>query len=80
MPDLTFTLTADEALVFFDWLASENETESIAVDPAVRQAMWNVEAVLESVIPAVVARDYAEQVEAAKARLVEQQDRGGSVS
>ncbi|SDD25485.1 hypothetical protein [Auraticoccus monumenti] len=74
MPDVSVTLSADEALVLLDWLAIENEVEKVAVDPAVRQAMWNLEALLERVVAAVVAEDYAEQVDQAKARLTPSTD------
>lgn len=69
MTGVTVSLTADEALVLLDWLATENEIEKVAVEPSVRQTLWSLEAVLESVVGAVVAGDYAQQVAQARARL-----------
>lgn len=69
MDPITITLTGEEALVLLDWLIDENNEEQLKVDPAVRQAMWNLEALLEAKVPSIVAADFGDQLEQARTRL-----------
>lgn len=63
-------LQADEALVLFAWLARFNADGAGAVDAAEQRVVWDLEALLEEQLPAVVSVDYAAAVEAARLRVV----------
>ena len=54
------TLSGDEALVLFDWLARSSDTGVPApfVDQAEARVLWHVEAVLERSLVAPLRADY----------------------
>jgi hypothetical protein len=63
-------LTGDLALVLLALVGRLNEQESIEfVDQAEQRAMWDLEALLESVVPAVVSPDFDSEVRGAQERL-----------
>jgi hypothetical protein len=64
------SLTDDEALVLFDWLGRRSDDLAPDEKPTAEIiALWNLEALLERVLVAPFMSDYAEQLEAARARL-----------
>lgn len=64
------SLTDDEALVLFHWLAQRSDVAAAEQKPTADDiALWNLEALLEKVLTAPFMSDYAEQLEAARARL-----------
>ncbi len=65
--DAIITLSADEALVFFDFLARFNESRADH-GPEVR-VLRMIEATLEAQLSEPFAKDYASLVDQAKARL-----------
>lgn len=64
--DVTIHLSMNEALVFFDWLASANEHDSLRALPAENRVLWDLESQLEPKLPMVFDADYAEQVDKAR--------------
>ena len=70
-PPVTLELTADEALVLFDWLgrSSSRDQPAAFADPAERVALGNLECLLERVLVEPLDPDYAALVEAARAAL-----------
>jgi hypothetical protein len=76
---VTIELSDDGALVIFDLLADHNapvEGREILIRSATeRNALWALEGALERVLVAPLAPDYAEQLDAARARV---EERGGS--
>lgn len=63
-------LSHDHWLVLFDLVGRLNEQEAVEFeDQAEQRALWDLEAVLESMLPEVVARDYGDRVDAARDRL-----------
>ena len=58
---VTIKLTADEALVMFDWLARTSAAAEPApfVDQAEQRVLWNVECELERVLAQPFSDDYA---------------------
>ncbi|KAA0093717.1 hypothetical protein CIW49_26775 [Mycolicibacterium sp. P1-18] len=69
--DVTLTVSADEALVLFDWLARTSEAaQPVAFrDHAERVVLWNLEALLERVLVAPLRPDYTEQLRQARGRV-----------
>ena len=64
------TLSRDEALVLFDWLARFNAEEGHPfADQAEQRALWNLAAVLESTLVEPLKPDYDALLSAARARL-----------
>jgi len=67
-------LTADEALIVFEWLSTREEAGSLAAiaegEPELR-ALRGLLCMLESTLVEPFQPDYAELVEAARRRLVE---------
>ena len=57
---VTVTLSDDEALVLFDWLArtSDSGVPAPSVDQAELRVLWHVEAVLERSLVAILRPDY----------------------
>lgn len=68
--NIIITLTTEEALVFFEWLAALNAQDSIAVETAENRVLWDMEAQLETKLPMLFGPDYAGQLEAARRRVL----------
>ena len=65
---VVLTLSQQEALVLFEWLANFNEHGTSAfADQAEQRVLWNLEAGLESVLVAPLRRDYDKLLEQARA-------------
>lgn len=64
--DVTIRLSMNEALVFFDWLASANERDALDALPAEHRVLWDLESQLEPKLPMVLDADYSEQVDKAR--------------
>jgi hypothetical protein len=65
------SLTPEEALVFFDWLARLNESDALRFDhPAEQRVLWDLEAILEEKLVTPFKPDYAELVEKARRTVV----------
>ena len=61
MPDVTITLTDDEALVLFEFLARFTDSELLGTeDQAEQRALWNLHCLLERQIVASFAPNYRE--------------------
>jgi len=68
--DVVLTLTHDEALVLFEWLAREDEKGAIPTEhPAERVALWRVQGQLESTLVEPFLPDYLAIVAAARERV-----------
>lgn len=68
-PDINVSLTRDQALVLFEWLAREDEKGIRIEHPAEQAVLWIVEGQLESALVEVLQSDYAELVAAARERI-----------
>ncbi len=67
---IDISLTPDEAIVLFEWLARENERGKLPiVDQAEQRALWNLEATLESVLTEPLLESYETILGAARDRL-----------
>lgn len=57
---VTLELSADEALVLFDWLAGTSQTGAPVPfdDPAEQQVLWNLECALERILVEPFSTDY----------------------
>lgn len=64
---VSLSLRMSEALVLFEWLASNNETGSLRGDPAEMRVLWDLGAQLESKLVAPFDADYDEQLARARA-------------
>ncbi len=74
--DVTITLTADQALVFFEWLTREDGKGRPPTEHQAEQnVLWEIEAQLEKTLVEPLQPDYAVKVAAARERLVA--ERGG---
>lgn len=63
-------LTQEEALVLFEWLHRMSESSStVFEDQAEQRALWNVVAVLEAQLTAIVDPRYRELLAEARDRL-----------
>lgn len=70
MPDVTITLTDDEALVLFELLSRFNDTDSLATeDQAEKRVLWNLLCLMEREIVTSFASNYHELLTAARNRL-----------
>lgn len=69
--EISIGLTRDQALVLFDWLARSSDAGEPAAfaDQAEQRALWDVEAMLESVLVEPFRDDYREVLEGARRRL-----------
>jgi hypothetical protein len=67
-PNVTVSLTQDEALVLFEWLAAERWDPTIQ-HPAERRVLWDLEAQLERVLVAPLRPDYGALLAAARQRV-----------
>ncbi|MCC3768432.1 hypothetical protein [Streptomyces sp. UNOC14_S4] len=76
--DITITLTPDEALVLSDWLYCVQMTDlsRMVDDTAVWAPLHKISGTLDKNLPGLFAADYAERVEAARARLRPVEDDG----
>ncbi|RLU83081.1 hypothetical protein CTZ27_29305 [Streptomyces griseocarneus] len=75
--DITLTLTPDEALVLSDWLYRvQTDLDRMIDDPAVWAPLHRISGTLDKSLAGVFAADYAERVEAARARLRPAEDDG----
>jgi hypothetical protein len=61
-------LSRDEALVLLDWLAANVDTLSFR-DQAEQRVLWDIEAMLEAQLVEPFASNYAELLQAARARV-----------
>lgn len=69
--EVTISLTADQALVLFEWLAREDGKGGLSVDHQAEQCvLWNIEAQLEKALVEPLQPDYADKVASARERLV----------
>jgi hypothetical protein len=66
---VTVELSADEALVLFEWLAGLDEAKFAVGEPE-KRVLWRIEAALEKSLAEPFAKDYAELVEQARRRLL----------
>jgi hypothetical protein len=68
---VTLELTADEALVLFDWLARASDAGHPVpfVDHAEQRVLWDIECMLERVLVEPFSADYALLLEAARSRI-----------
>jgi hypothetical protein len=73
--EVTLSLTEDEALVLFEFLARINEAErpGLFEDQAEQRALWNLAAALEKKLIAPLRPDYSELLQRARARLRDEQ-------
>jgi hypothetical protein len=68
--DVTLSLTADQALVLFEWLTREDGKVRLPTEHLAEQAvLWDIEAQLERVLVAPFQADYVEKVSAARERI-----------
>jgi len=74
VPDVTLTLSPDEALVLFDLLHRWEDADSIdsALLPGEQTALWNLSALLERVLVEPFDPDYLRLITEARARLYRQ--------
>jgi len=67
---ITLDLTRDQALVFFDWLTRESESDGPSVGHQAEQdVLWVLEGQLEKSLVEPLKADYTELVQRARARL-----------
>jgi len=67
---ISIKLSADEALVFFDWLARLNDRRDPDVaDPTEQRILWDIECSLESVLIQTFSEDYTSVLAQARSRL-----------
>jgi hypothetical protein len=70
MADVSISLTADEALVLFEWIAAREDTVDLSGNPAPEDlALWTIKAALDRQLVEPFMPDYKERVEAARLRL-----------
>lgn len=67
---VSFELSSDEAIVFFDWLARFNEKDDhIFEDQSEQRVLWDLEAGLEKNLSAIVSSDYESRLAAARSQV-----------
>jgi len=66
---VTLVLSADEALVLFEWLSRFNAGEHEFADQAEQRILWDLESMLESRLVAPFKPDYNALVSAARERV-----------
>lgn len=72
---LSLHLTADEAIVLFEWLARfHGSGDASFQDQAEQRALWNLECMLERDLVAPLRDDYDELLAAARDRLRDPDD------
>ena len=67
---VTLTLTADQALVFFEWLARGAKDGLPVEDEAERRVFWTMEAQLDKVLVEPFKENYVALVKAARERVI----------
>jgi hypothetical protein len=73
--DVTISLTADQALVLFEWMTREGGKGRLPTEhPAEQDVLWDIEAQLEKTLVEPLQPDYEGKVAAARERLVAGQD------
>ena len=67
---VTIQLTADEALVLFEWLAANDSAQGLPIAHEAEQVvLWGIECQLEKALVAPLQPDYGEQLAAARERI-----------
>ena len=67
MPDVTITLTDDESLVLFEFLARFSDTDLLGTeDQAEQRAFWNLHCLLERQVVASFAPNYRDLLDTAR--------------
>lgn len=67
---VTLTLTADEALVLFEWLVREGGRGTVPREHQAEQTvLWSIEAQLERTLAEPLRRDYVALLAAARERV-----------
>tara|TARA_B110000495_G_C22847512_1_gene494156 strand:- start:66 stop:560 length:495 start_codon:yes stop_codon:yes gene_type:complete len=70
MSDVQITLTHDEALVLFDLLTRYSQTDVLGTrDQSEQRALWNLQCVLEKILPEVLDPDYRALLATAQGQL-----------
>jgi type II secretory pathway component PulJ len=65
-------LSKDEALVLFEWLASQDQKSRHAeAESAEQRVLWRVEGQLEKILPEILQPDYEQRVEASRRAVIE---------
>lgn len=73
--DVRLTLTRDEAVVLFEWLARFNKEEGRKFeDQAEQRVLWNLETLLESTLEEPFKSDYDQILAAARLRVRDPSD------
>ena len=71
---VTIELSEDQAMVLFEWLAGFNQQKSQDfADQAEQRVLWDLESTLESLLAEPLSGDYRAIVEAARARVRDQE-------
>ncbi len=69
-PNTTIELDPDEALVFFDWIHRFNNSDDIEFeDQAEQRVLWDIEAILEKSLAAVMNPEYARKLAEARSKV-----------
>jgi hypothetical protein len=67
---ISLQLTADEALVLFEFLQRFSETEKLVIDdPAEERTLWKICGVLEKTLSEPFSKDYGQSLKQARERL-----------
>jgi hypothetical protein len=67
---IVITLTGDEALVLFEWVARFNDARGVEFeDQAEERVLWDLESRLESMLVAPLTPEYDQRLAAARARV-----------
>jgi len=70
MADVSINLTADEALVLFEWIVAREESTDPNGNPTPEDmALWAIKAALDRQLIEPFLPDYKDRVEAARLRL-----------
>lgn len=67
---ISLHLSDEEALIFLDWLIRFNQHSSnFFEDQAEERILFDLEAILESQMPEIVAKDYKKRLETARKKI-----------
>jgi hypothetical protein len=70
LPDVQLTITADEAIVLFEFLQRFSNTDKLVIeDQAEERALWNLCCVFERNLLAPFDKEYSELLQEARDRL-----------
>jgi hypothetical protein len=70
-PNVTLSLTHDQALVLFEWLSREDGRNGIPTEhQAEQKVLWEVEGQLERALVEPLQPNYSEAVSAARERIM----------